>query len=117
MPKLGIARDQERGDDCLGGGADHVAGDHHLLARQPIRPHAARQREDDPRQGKGGEDEAQVAGRSGQLEHGEGERHPHQRIADRRSGLPDPEQAEVALGERIGGAAQEAAEPLHGFRA
>ena len=81
LPDLGIAGDQQRGHHRLGPGTHQVAGDHHSLPRQAIGPDAAGQREQDARQREGGEDEAQVRGRAGQLQDGEGERHAHQRIA------------------------------------
>ncbi len=83
VPDLAVAGDEDGGDDRLGEGAHRVAGDHQRAARQPVRPDAAREHQDDARDGEGGEHETQIARAAAHLQDGEGERHADQRIAQR----------------------------------
>jgi hypothetical protein len=68
--------------------------------RQPVREDAPHEQENDERGGLGGDDEAEVARGSGQVEHGPGQRERRDRVAQQRHQLPGEKQAELALLER-----------------
>ena len=65
----------------LGSAASDARADHHQVRRQPVGDDAAEQQEHDVDQRPGADHQAEVAGRAGQVEHGERER-------DRRDALP-----------------------------
>jgi hypothetical protein len=88
------AGQQQRGGQALGEPADHVGGEHHELTRQAVGPDAGEQHEDDQRDGLGREDDAEVGDRPGQPEHGKGERHRDQAVAERRDGSTREQQRE-----------------------
>jgi hypothetical protein len=88
------------GDEQRQRGVQHapgdIAGDHQLLARQPVGDHPAQQHERDQRQRVRPENHAHVARVAGQPRHVQADRHQDQRIADDAGGLAQPQQAELA---------------------
>jgi hypothetical protein len=80
----------------LGDRAHDVGGEHDLAPADAIGPHAARQREERERDPTGGQDDAEVGGRS-DAEHREGDRHRRDAIAHDRQRLAPEQQAEVPL--------------------
>ena len=60
----------------------------------------------DQRQALGGEHQAEVGARAGQVEHGEGERHRRDAVAEHRDALREEHVAEVAPAQRAGALAE-----------
>ena len=106
LPDLRRARQQQHGAGDLDGRADQVAGDHERAARQPVRPHAADQRQQDERDGLGGQHQPEVGARAGEVEHGERERHRGDAVAEHRDALGEEDVAEVARAQQVGALAE-----------
>jgi hypothetical protein len=60
MPDLGEARNKQDPDHDLLGRPDQVGSKHHQLARQPVGPHAADQKECDPAESRARENQAKL---------------------------------------------------------
>ena len=71
-----------------------------MVARQPVGPDPADEDEEDLRDEPGGDDEAEVGRRAGQVEDGEGERDRRERAPEERGHSPQEEQAKLPLAER-----------------
>ena len=100
-PELERSGDQSHRDERLGGRTKAVADEHDPPSRQAVRPHAADEDEEHACDRERGEHQPEVAGRPVQIrQHREGQRDGNQRIADRRRGLAEPEQAEGTFLER-----------------
>ena len=97
LPDLGHAGDEQSSRRALQPEAQEVRDQHHLLARQPVGPHAADEEEDGQRDQVGGFDDADVGGRAADLEHGEGQRDHGEHDAHDGGGLPEEQLAELGL--------------------
>ena len=100
-PDLGDARDQQRRERSLARDPGQVRADHHGAPRAPVGDDAADQQAGDQRERLAGEDEPDLRGRAAELEHRERERDVDHAVAEERGGLPDEEQAVVALVEDV----------------
>jgi hypothetical protein len=89
--------------------AHDVGRDHHAMAREPVRPHAADEQEHHERQGLRGEHESEVGGTAGPADHEQGERHQDDVVADHARRLREPQKAEVAVSQH----ATDLAEAFH----
>ena len=98
VPDLDRAGEDQDGEQRVQREADQVGGDHHLVPRQPVGPHAADQQERHQRHRVGGEHDADV-GRRPQLGHVERQRDEHDPVADRARGLTAKQQPEVPVTE------------------
>ena len=96
VPDLDGAGEDQRRQQRVHRRADQIRGQHHAVARQPVRPHAAEQQAADERDRVRGEDEPDV-GRRPDLGHVQRQRDEHHPVAERARALSEPEQAELPL--------------------
>jgi hypothetical protein len=102
VPDLhGTGEDQQR-EQHVQCAPHQVAGDHHLLPRQPVGHHPAEQHEHDHRQRVRTEHEADVGRVAGEPGDVDADGDQHEGIADGAHGLAGPEQPEVASAEQDG---------------
>ena len=81
LPDLGVPRDEEVGRDRLREAGDEVRRNHHEVAREPVGDDATDEEEEDLRQDRERQDEAELGWRAADAEHGERERHGRHRRA------------------------------------
>ena len=102
LPDLRVAADEQQPEQALAEEADDVRRDHDVLPREPVGPHAAREEEEhlpeDPRE----EDEPEIGGRTGQVEHRERDRDRHEEVAEGRDETGDEDAPEVPVAKRRG---------------
>jgi hypothetical protein len=79
VPDLGDTREDEHGDRGLRTPCKQVGDHHHVVTRQPVGPDTANEEEEDLRDETGGNDEAEVRRRSGQVKNRERERDRRER--------------------------------------
>jgi len=100
LPQLGSARQEQQRGDTLCCGVRDVRADHDVVPRQPVRPHAAEEEEDDLRDRARREHEPHRRERVGQVEDGERERDRRDRRPGERDRPAEEEKPELALSER-----------------
>ncbi len=102
LPDLRLVGEEERRRGRLARSADEVRSDHHEVARQPVGPDTAEEEEDDDGDLADREHDAEIGGRTGQVEHGEGERHRRHRASGRGHRAAREEEEELAFAKRSG---------------
>ncbi len=106
---------QQDAADGLHHEARDVGGDEHAAAVAAVGDDAAGQREDEEGHELRGDDEPDGLDAPAGLEHGEGQRHEHDAVADEREDLPGEQQPELRLGAQH--LRDERADPPHRGRA
>jgi hypothetical protein len=95
-----VAGDQQRSRRRLRDERERVRRDHQPVPRQPVGPDAARDVEEDHRHEPGEQDEAEVAGRAGQVQDGERQRDADQSVSHHRDRVRRVERAKALAAER-----------------
>ena len=109
LPDVRGSREEERRGGGLRAEPDEVGADHHRAPRQPVRPHAAGERDRGPAEEVAGEDEADARRAGAEIvADGPDERDGDERVADHRTGAREPEQSELPFFQR-----PEATDPTH----
>ena len=89
-----MAGQQHGGDAALGQAGAEVGGDEQLAAGEPVPGGAADQQQRELRGDLAGQDDAEVAGPAGGVEHGEGQRDRGHGTAEQRDEAAEEEPAE-----------------------
>ena len=97
VPDADLAGHDQQSEQRVQREPREVGHDHEQVARQAVGDDAADKQEADHRQAVRGEDEAKIGRACSQVDHEQGERDPHDVVAQRARRVGEPQQAKVAV--------------------
>ena len=97
LPDRHRAGEDQHGEEPVKPEPDQVGDDHQAVAGKPVSPDPADHQEGHQGDRVRGEDDPEVGGASGQVDHEQGDRHGDDGVAEPARRLGQPEEAEVAV--------------------